>query len=129
MSRYRLKTKFLNRFLTPKISVFGGQSQITPIVIQQSLNEIRMCDIRQMSMSRCLASSQIPIFGPNLGPKSSKYGLKNFFNNWYYLNLLDIIVVYHNMQYKKILMSSSRKNEFGDKNNLETSLNWAQIWP
>ena len=73
--------------------------------------------------------SRIPNFGPNLGLKSPKYGLKNFFNNWYHLNLLDIIVVYHNMQYEKILMSSSRENEFGDKNNLETSLNWAQIWP
>ena len=26
-------------------------------------------------------------------------------------------------------MSSSRENEFGDKNNLDTSLNRAQIWP
>ena len=33
------------------------------------------------------------------------------------------------MQNKEILMSSSRENEFGDKNNLETSLNWAQTWP
>ena len=45
-----------------------------------------------------------------------------------YLNLLDIIVFYHNMQNEEILMRSSRENEFGDKNNLETSLNWAQIW-
>ena len=33
------------------------------------------------------------------------------------------------MQNEEILMSSSQENEFGDKNNLETSLNWAQIWP
>ena len=31
------------------------------------------------------------------------------------------------MQNKEILMSSSRVNEFGDKKNLETSLNWAQM--
>ena len=45
------------------------------------------------------------------------------------MNLLDIIAVNHNMQIERILMSSSRENEFGDKNNLETSLNRAQIWP
>ena len=45
-----------------------------------------------------------------------------------YLNLQDIIVVYHNMQNEEILMSRSQENEFGDKNNLETSLNGAQIW-
>ena len=33
------------------------------------------------------------------------------------------------MQNEEILMSSSRENEFGDKNNLETSLHGAQIWP
>ena len=47
----------------------------------------------------------------------------------YYLNLLDIMVVYHSMQNEEILMRSSRENEFGDKNNLETSLDRAQIWP
>ena len=34
-----------------------------------------------------------------------------------------------NVQNKEKLMNLSRENEFGDKNNLETSLNWAQIWP
>ena len=49
-------------------------------------------------------------------------------NVWYHLNLLHIIVVYHKMQNKKILMGSSRENEFGDKNNVETCLYWAQNW-
>ena len=40
-----------------------------------------------------------------------------------------MIVIYHNMQNEIIQMNSSRENEFGDKNNLETSLNGAQIWP
>ena len=64
-------------------------------------------------------------FWTKLGPKKPSKGAKNFFDSWYYLNLLDIIVVFHNMQNEKILMSSSRENEFGDKNNLETSLNRA----
>ena len=76
-------------------------------------------------ISRCRAISRKPNFGPNSGLKSHKRGPKNFFDSWYYLNLLDIIVVYHNMQNKEILMSSSQENEFGDKNYLETSLNGA----
>ena len=44
------------------------------------------------------------------------------------LNLLDIIVVYRNMQYQKKIMSISRENEFGDKNNLETSPKMALFW-
>ena len=39
------------------------------------------------------------------------------------------IVIYHNKQNEKIQISSSRENELGDNNNLETSLNGAQIWP
>ena len=36
-------------------------------------------------------------------------------------------VVNQNMQNEKRLMSNSRDTEFGDRNNLETSLNGAQI--
>ena len=53
--------------------------------------------------------------------------LKKFFGDWNLQYQQEIIVVYQNMQNEKILMSNSRENEFGDKNNLETSLNWAQI--
>ena len=55
--------------------------------------------------------------------------LKIFFDDWNHQYQLEIIVVYHYMQNKKKLTSKSQENEFGDKNNLETSLNWAQIWP
>ena len=68
-------------------------------------------------------------FWTKFGPKKPSKGAKNFFDSWYYLNLLDIMVVYHSMQNEEILMSSSWENKFGDKNNLETSLNRAQIWP
>ena len=68
-------------------------------------------------------------FLTKFGPKKALNGGLNFFDSWYYPNLLDIIVVYHNMQNEEILMSNSQENDFGDKNNLETSLNGAQIWP
>ena len=55
-------------------------------------------------------------------------GLKFFFDSWYHLNLLNI-VVYHDMQNEKRLTTNNGENEFGDKNDLETSLNWALIWP
>ena len=66
-------------------------------------------------------------FWTKFGPKKPSKGAKIFFDSWYYLNLLDIIAVNHNMQNERILMSSGRENKFGDKNNLETSLNRAQI--
>ena len=56
-------------------------------------------------------------------------GLNFFFDSWYHLNLLDNIVVYHDMQNEKRLTTNNGENEFGDKNDLETSLNWALIWP
>ena len=69
-------------------------------------------------------------FWAKFGPKKAlNLGLNFFFRLLYHLNMLDIIVVYHNMQNEEILMSTSRENEFGDKNNLEISLNGAQIWP
>ena len=46
-----------------------------------------------------------------------------------YEQQLDINLVSHNMQYQKKLMSKSRENEFGDKNNLETGPKWAQFGP
>ena len=33
------------------------------------------------------------------------------------------------MQNEKRLTTNNGENEFGDKNDLETSLNWALIWP
>ena len=42
-------------------------------------------------------------------------------------NLLDNLVVYHNIPNEKRLTSNSPKNEFGDKNNLDISLSWPQI--
>ena len=59
-----------------------------------------------------------PFFGPNI-----------LFDWWNHLNLLDIIAVSHNMQYQKELMSKNRENEFGDKNNLETSPKTALFGP
>ena len=41
-----------------------------------------------------------------------------FFDEWNHKYQLEIIAVYHNVQ-----------NELGDKNNLDTNLNLAQIWP
>ena len=52
-----------------------------------------------------------------------------FFDSWNHVDLLDVIAVYHNMQNQTNLMIQTWENEFGDKNNLEKSLNWAQIWP
>ena len=37
-------------------------------------------------------------------------------------------VVCHNMQYQTKILSKSRKNEFGDKNNLKTVPNRVQIF-
>ena len=39
------------------------------------------------------------------------------------------MVVYHNMQNKKKILSKGQDNEFGDKNNLETGPKWAQFGP
>ena len=68
-------------------------------------------------------------FRPNLVQKCPNCGPKFFFDSWYHLNLLDNIVVYHDMQNEKRLTTNNGENEFGDKNDLETSLNWALIWP
>ena len=124
-----LKPNFWTNFWHPKYLHFRGSVSNNTNSNSKTIEWNQNVWYQTNCMSRCLASSQIPNFGPNLDLKSPKYGLRKFFNNWYHLNLLDIIAVYHNMQYEKILMSSSWENEFGDKNNLETSLNWAQIWP
>ena len=41
--------------------------------------------------------------------------LKNFFDDWNHQYQLEIIVVYHNMQNEKKLLSKSQDIEFGDK--------------
>ena len=83
--------------------------------------------------SECVTSDQLYesvfTYEPNnkfwWASKSPKCGPKIFFEYCYHLNLVDIIVVYHNMQNELRLICKSLENEFGDKNDLEISLNWA----
>ena len=120
------KTIFWPKFLSPERPQFCGQFQITSIVIKNYWMKSK-CVTSDKLYQSISSYELITKFWTKFRPKKAR-GLF-FFDSWDYLNLLDIMVVYHSMQNEEILMSSSRENEFGDKNNLETSLNGAQIWP
>ena len=61
-----------------------------------------------MSLSR--NNCQIPDFGPNLGLKWPKFGPENFFQPQNHEYLLDIMLVYHNMQNQQNILKKMAEN-------------------
>ena len=83
------ENQILDQILTPKIPQFWGLFQIT--------YEIKLCDIRQIVWVNMSSYEPNTKFWTKFGPKKAQ----NFFKSWYHLNLVNIIVVYHNMQNEK----------------------------
>ena len=81
----------------------------------------------RMSLSRNIC--QKPDFGPNLGLKWPKFGPEIFFQPQNHKYLLDIMLVYHNMQNQQNILKKMAEIwlRIIQKWNLETKIIWRQL--